>query len=320
VGTFTISSGQDIVNLVVFFVTAGLVGMLASRRRGAQLRAQALADKLGQLNQELLRLNKEQAEAAEVQLQLTRSEERVRGLEELDRLRQELLANVSHELRTPIGTILTRVTGLLSQGRVDGGTAVNLRAIENETRRLKLLVDDMLDLARIQGGALDLQLEPILLADAISSAVERLHRRSPDRPVVRDPETCSVEVLADWISVGQVLDNLLSNADRYGPKGTPIEIEVSGGRDSMVTLRVRDRGPGVPAGLREHIFERFFGGDSSADRRQGAGTGLGLAIVRGLVEAHGGSVALEEAPEVGATFRITLPSYEEPALQGAEDR
>src|SRR4030081_577875 len=108
--TFTMSRPEDVVNLLVFGVTAALVGVLASRRRQALLHAEALTKQLREVNSELVRLNKEQAEAAQAALRLARSEQQIRALQESDRLRRELLANVSHELRTPLGTILNEST------------------------------------------------------------------------------------------------------------------------------------------------------------------------------------------------------------------
>jgi two-component system sensor histidine kinase KdpD len=164
----------------------------------------------------------------------------------------------------------------------------------------------MLDMARIEGGALDLDLEPLGLDDAIVAAAERLHHASPDREV--DWARSGIEVLADWKRLGQVLDNLLANADRFAPPGTPIKVELTTEVRGLATIRVIDRGPGVATDLRERVFERFMHGDSKPDEAQSGGTGLGLAIVKGLVEAHAGSVALEPSPAgVGAVFRFTLP-------------
>jgi K+-sensing histidine kinase KdpD len=303
--TFTISRPQDGLNLVVFVVTAGLVGVLASRRRRALVESEALAKQLREVNTELVRLNKEQAEAAQAALRLARSEQQIRALQETDRLRRELLANVSHELRTPLGTILTESTDRSGANSVADAER-RLETVASEARRLEALVNDMLDMARIEGGALDLDLELLGLDDAIVAAAERLHHSSPNREVVR--VRSSVEVLADWKRLGQVLDNLLANADRFAPPITPITIEVTKDVPGLATIRVIDRGPGVASELRERVFERFMHGDSKQDEAHGGGTGLGLAIVKGLVEAHAGSVALEPSPPgVGAVFRFTLP-------------
>jgi two-component system sensor histidine kinase KdpD len=313
VGTLTIADEQDIVNLLAFLVIAGVVGFLASRRRRALLSSQALARQLRDANSELVRLNKEQAEAAQSELRLARSEQQIRALQEADRLRRELLANVSHELRTPLGTILTESTDRSATLTV--ATAERrLATVAAEAHRLEALVNDMLDMARIEGGALDLDLEPMRLDDAIAAAAERLHHASSDRVVEWDKAASDIEVLADWARVGQVFDNLLANADRFAPLETPITVEVSKEEAGLATIRVIDRGPGVSAELRDRVFERFVRSDSTADPTEATGTGLGLAIVKGLVEAHAGSVALDPSPAgVGAVFRFTLPLAPEAA-------
>jgi K+-sensing histidine kinase KdpD len=303
-GTLTIADEQDIVNLLAFLVIAAVVGLLASRRRRALLESQALAGQLRDVNTELVRLNKEQAEAAQAALRLARSEQQVRSLQEADRLRRELLANVSHELRTPLGTILTESTDRSAPSTVDGAER-RLATVASEARRLEALVNDMLDMARIEGGALDLDLEPLRLDDAIAAAAERLHHASPNRTIEWDRPAADVDVLADWDRLGQVFDNLLANGDRFGPPGTPIHVAVSQEERDLVTVRVSDHGPGVAPELRDRVFERFVRGDSTG---QTGGTGLGLAIVKGLVEAHAGSVALDPSPAgEGAVFRFSLP-------------
>jgi two-component system sensor histidine kinase KdpD len=303
----TIADEQDIVNLLAFLVIAGVVGFLASRRRRALLSSQALARQLRDANSELVRLNKEQAEAAQSELRLARSEQQIRALQEADRLRRELLANVSHELRTPLGTILTESTDR-SAALTVATAERRLATVAAEAHRLEALVNDMLDMARIEGGALDLDLEPMRLDDAIAAAAERLHHASSDRVVEWDKAASDIEVLADWARVGQVFDNLLANADRFAPPETPITVEVSKEEAGLATIRVIDRGPGVAAELRDRVFERFVRSDSTADPTESTGTGLGLAIVKGLVEAHAGSVALDQSPAGrGAVFRFTLP-------------
>jgi two-component system sensor histidine kinase KdpD len=318
VGTFTIADEQDIVNLLAFVATAGGVGLLASQRRRVLGRAEALARNLRQTNAELARLNKEQAAAAQAALSVARSQEQIRALQEVDRSRRELLANVSHELRTPLGTILAESTSPLAPDGLEGATERDLRttlgeaerrfdAIAGEAQRLKALVDDMLDMAVIEAGTLELRLEPVRLADAIQAAIDRLHRTSPDRRVAwREPDA-DLDVLADWGRLLQVLDNLLSNADRFGPPGTPIDVGVAPDGPGLVAVRVRDHGRGVAASVRPRLFERFAHGPADDGASQAAGTGLGLAIVKGLVEAHAGSVALEDADGPGASFRFTLP-------------
>jgi two-component system sensor histidine kinase KdpD len=301
--TLTIAEPEDTVNLFAFAVTAALVGLLAARRRQALIEAEEATRRLREANLELVRLNREQAAAAEAAVRLARSEEKVRALQEADRLRRDLLATVSHELRTPLGTILTESTdpsGSEERRR--------LRVIAAEARRLKALVDDMLDVTRIEGRALELTLEPTDLSDAIEAAADRLHRSAPTRPVEWDRATASLPVLADWERLGQILDNLLVNADRMAPACTPIRIGTAKEASGFVAVRVSDSGPGVPPELRERIFERFNRGTAT---NGSTGTGLGLAIVRGLVEAHGGAVEVEANGGSGATFRFTLPAAPE---------
>ena len=313
VGTLTIADEQDIVNLLAFLVTAVVVGLLASRGRRHLMAAEALAQQLRDANTEMVRLNKEQAEAATAALRLARSEQQIRTLQESDRLRRELLANVSHELRTPLGTILTESTDA-SGPPVGAEAEARLQTIAGEARRLNALVDDMLDMTVIEGGALDLDLEPLVLGDAVRAATDRLRHASPDREVDWDPTADGIEVLADWKRVGQIFDNLLANADRFAPSGTPITVRVTSEEPGLVTVRVSDRGPGVPTDLREKIFERFFHADAADAAAQSGGTGLGLPIVKGLVEAHAGTVSVEEhGAEPGATFRFTLPEAPGPA-------
>ncbi len=301
--TFTIADETDIVNLVAFLATAVGVGLLAARRRTAHLQAEALTQQLREANTEMIRLNKEQSEAAASALRLARSEQQIRTLQESDRLRRDLLANVSHELRTPLGTILTESTDI-GNARTRAEMEHTLHTIAAEARRLKLLVDDMLDMTVIESGALELDLEPIDLSDAVAAAADRLHRVSPDRRVEWDMDASRVEVLADWDRLGQIFDNLLSNADRFAPAQTAIAVGVAREQQGLITVRVTDQGPGVPAELRERVFERFFRGES--DGKSGS-TGLGLAIVKGLVEAHAGTVVVEDGAARGATFRFTLP-------------
>ncbi len=303
VRTLTIADEQDLVNLLVFFGTAGLVGFLASRRRQTLVRAEALTRQLQQLNTELIRLNQEQAQAAQAAIRLARTEQQVQLLQQNEQYYRDLLASVSHDLRTPIGSILTDSTNMLLTQSMNASVRFRIEAIAAEARRLNRLVTNMLDMARIEGGALHLTLEPVQVRDAVEAAVERLHKGSPDRRVEWNAGEAAVSVLADWDRLGQIFENLLSNADRFAPAGTPIEIRVSEEDAGYVTIRVIDSGPGIPPELRRRLFGRFVKGQSDPV----GGTGLGLAIVRGLVEAHAGTISLEDRPAGGTSFRFTLP-------------
>jgi len=135
---------------------------------------------------------------------------------------------------------------------------------------------------------------------------------SPGRPVEWVPCRAGLEVLADWDRLGQILDNLLANADRFGPAHTPIEVRVAGAPAGLAAVCVRDQGPGVAPEVKRRLFERFVHGPSGDGAAPSVGTGLGLAIVKGLVEAHAGSVVLEETDGPGASFCFTLPVSDQP--------
>ncbi|HYA01299.1 MAG TPA: ATP-binding protein [Candidatus Binatia bacterium] len=313
--TLTIADEADLVNLVVFVAVAAALGGLGSRRRRAQLEAERMTDRLRTANTELERLRREQEEAANVAVRLARAEQQVRALETTDRLRTDLIANVSHELRTPLASILTGISDLLEGQQLPPAAHHDIEALVEEARRLERLVADLLDLARIEGHVLTLTPVEIDLEEAIDAAVSRLRLASPDRCVEVRMAAAGLEVLADWDRLGQIMDNLLQNADRHAPPETAITVTASPGKRSMVVVRVIDRGPGVAADDRERIFERFVRGStdgpelSAGTQGRPVGTGLGLAIVRGLVEAHAGRIWVEEPEDgEGARFAFTLPA------------
>jgi K+-sensing histidine kinase KdpD len=313
--TLTIADPSDVLDLVVFVAVAGAAGGVGSGRRHAQIEAERLAAQLRNTNTEMERLEREQAEAAAVAVRLAQAQQQVRVLEASDRLRTDLLANVSHELRTPLASILTGATDLLGRPHLAVQVRSEVEAIISEARRLERLVSDLLDMARIEAHALTLDAVDIDLGDAVEAAAGRLRLASPGRPVEISLPADGLEVLADWDRLGQILDNLLQNADRHAPAGTPITVAATPGKRSMVVIRVIDQGPGVPVEQRERIFERFVRGVSDGERDGEAhgpapsGTGLGLAIVRGLVEAHAGRVWIEDPEEgEGAHFAFTIPA------------
>jgi K+-sensing histidine kinase KdpD len=304
INSLSLANPSDLIYLVIFFATAGSVGGVAARRRHSAIAEQALSRTLREANIELERLYREQAAAARTAVRLAQIQQQVSALRDADRIRRELLQNVSHELRTPLASILTGATVLLA--RTDLSTPVHdgLTGIVTQSRRLDRLVGDMLDLARIEGHALELHLEPTDVAAAAEAASARLRTTRPQRQVNVVIEPGPVDAVADWDRLGQVLDNLLVNADRYAPAGTPIDIHVAPGVRGTVVTRVIDHGPGVPAAMRDRIFERFVRDEQSSSE----GTGLGLSIVSGIVEAHAGRVWLDDPePGGGAVFAFTLP-------------
>jgi K+-sensing histidine kinase KdpD len=305
VDSLSLANPSDVVYIVIFFATAGAVGGVGAMRRRSNIDARALSRTLGETNVELERLYRDQAAAARTAVRLAQTQQQVSALRDADRVRRELLQNVSHELRTPLSSVLTGATVLLARTDLSGPVRDGLSGIVAQSRRLDRLVGDMLDLARIEGHALELRLELTDVGAAAEAAAGRLRRTRPGRRVDVTVDPGWVEAIADWDRLGQVFDNLLVNADRYAPDGTAIEIHVAPGVRETVVARVIDHGPGVPEDLRDRVFDRFV-----RDEATGAeGTGLGLAIVRGIVEAHAGRVWLDDPDaDGGAVFAFTLPA------------
>jgi K+-sensing histidine kinase KdpD len=305
INSLSLANPGDVIYLLIFFATAGAVGGVAAQRRYSTITARALSRTLREANIELERLYREQAAAAKTAVRLAQIQQQVSALRDADRVRRELLQNVSHELRTPLASILTGATVLLARKDLPAPVKDGLTGIVTQSRRLDRLVGDMLDLARIEGHALELRLEPTDVAAAAEAAAQRLRTTRPQRQVNVVTEPGWVEAVADWDRLGQVFDNLLVNADRYAPAGTPIEIHVAPGVRGTVVTRVIDHGPGVPADMRDRIFDRFVRDEQSSAE----GTGLGLSIVRGIVEAHAGRAWLDDPePGGGAVFAFTLPA------------
>lgn len=293
VHTLQFADPVDLVNLCVFVGAAALVGSFGSRRRAAQLRAEGLARELQEANIELARL--------------AETERQVRALEETDRLRREVLANVSHELRTPLASILTGVTTLQRRPAPAGDLSEELDRLAAEARRLDRLVGELIEMTRIEGGIVETRIDDVDLREAVEVAADRLRRESPSRPVEIDVADGVPEVRADWTKLGQVLDNLLENADHAAPPGTPITVSAGRGPEGAVTVHVRDRGPGIPPDLRERVFDRFVRGP--AEEAGGhPGMGLGLPIARGLVQAQGGTLRVDDGGAPGCTMVLTLPA------------
>lgn len=224
-------------------------------------------------------------------------------LEEVDRLRRSLIGAVSHDLRTPLATIkVASSTFLDPTNDLSPGDADELHSlIDLQADRLTRLVNSLLDMTRIQSGALEVQRRPWPLRDIVDEALAEMRSSLGDRPVdvVIDDDLPLVDV--DPLLIAQVLANLVDNANRHGPRGTPIVVSagLSGGR---VRVSVADHGPGVPVAERETIFEKFVRFDS------GGRSGLGLAIAKAFIEAHGDRIWVEDAPGGGARFLFTLPA------------
>jgi two-component system, OmpR family, phosphate regulon sensor histidine kinase PhoR len=229
-------------------------------------------------------------------------------LRQLEAVRQEFVANVSHELRTPLSLIKSAAETLIDGGKNDPSvTARFLDIIDKHANRLTLLIDDLLLLARLDSGRVELNLQTVSLRGATQDALDDAALIARARHVTLE-NTVAAEAVAhaDPERLRQVLANLIDNAIKYGRERGKVSV---GGRvlDRMrVELTVRDDGPGIPTEAKARIFERFYRVDKARTREQG-GTGLGLAIVKNVVQAHGGEVRVESAPDRGTTFFIVLP-------------
>lgn len=224
----------------------------------------------------------------------------------LECAKDEFIASASHELRTPLTVILTFIE-LLTQRPADDEQARQLQIVERNTRRLVRLVDDLLLLARDDLQRVTLQTEPLDLVALVAQAVESAAPAAAAESVrLRLTGAARVSVTGDRERLGQIIDNLLSNAMKFAPMDTDITIDVRPAHGRAV-LEVRDEGPGVPDGDLEHLFDRFF---QSADNKTSQGTGLGLSVVRAIAEAHGGC-AHAWAP-CGGGLAVTLELPREP--------
>jgi len=219
-----------------------------------------------------------------------------------DRLRQ-FVADASHELRTPLTSVRGYVD-MLRQGIVPpSGTDDALRRVQDETRRMSTLVDDMLYLAHLD-EARPLERATVDLCVLVRDAVADVHAVEPNRPLaVRVPPACPV--IGDPDALRQVIGNLLTNVRVHTPPGTPAEVSLRTVGDEIL-LEVRDEGPGLNATDLERIFDRFYRSTAGRDRGRG-GSGLGMSIVSAVATAHGGRAEVVSAPGQGLAVRITLP-------------
>jgi len=223
---------------------------------------------------------------------------------EAERLRTSLLSSLSHDLRTPLGAITGAASSLL-EGRVtaDATRQDLLKTILEEAQRMNRLIGNLLDMIRVESGALQVQKEWQPLEEPVGVALIRLEDRLRDHPVTVNLPADLPLVPVDEVLIEQALINLLENAAKYTPAGTPIEISAVP-LDGMVRVDVADRGPGFATGEETRIFEKFYRAPSGVGT---SGVGLGLTICRGIVTAHGGSIWAENREGGGAVLRFTLP-------------
>jgi two-component system sensor histidine kinase KdpD len=240
------------------------------------------------------------AALAAERVRLVSEAEHAEALREADRLKDALIASVSHDLRTPLTTIKALAHDLREKGTAEAAI------IEEEADRLNRFVTDLLDLSRLDGGGLRMAPELVAAEDLLGAALQRVSGMPNARAIQAHLESGDPILVGrlDFVHALRALVNLLENALKYSPPGSPVDVSVAR-EGSRLALRVRDRGPGVPAHEQERIFEPFFrGGTHHAD----GGVGLGLPIARRLARAQGGDVVYAPREGGGSEFTLFLPA------------
>ena len=287
----TASGGPDVMRTVALTAAGRPVGILA-------MGAMPASD----LDAALLRTFANHAALALERAQLREQAVRSELLEEVDRLRHALVGAVSHDLRTPLATMKVATSTLLHPAvpLSDAVTEELHGLIDVETDRLTRLVNSLLDMTRIDAGVLEVRRMPRPVGELVEGSVAALRSTLGRRPVDVSVTAGLPDVDVDPPLIEQVLANLLDNANRHAPPGSPIEVaaEVRGER---IAVSVTDAGPGVPPGERDAVFDRYVRFDT------GGRAGLGLTIAKTFVEAHGGDIWVEDVPGGGARFVFTLP-------------
>jgi two-component system, OmpR family, sensor histidine kinase KdpD len=295
--TPALSSATDVLYLPVMTKDriAGVLEVIGRPGRGV-FRAE---------DQQTLTTFADQAALALERARLSQEAAQAFALAQSDELKSALLAAVSHDLRTPLASIKASATSLLDDSvEWDAETRRDfLTAIDEETDRLTLMVSNLLDLSRIEGGALRPQKDWYDIDELIVDVRARLAPRMKSHPLTITVEPDLPLLRFDYVQIAQVLVNLLENAVKYTADGTAIAVsayQVPG----AVEISVHDDGPGIPPEHQLRLFDKFYRASAAT---AAPGSGIGLAISKGLVEAHGGRIWVESEPGSGTTFRFTLP-------------
>jgi K+-sensing histidine kinase KdpD len=255
-----------------------------------------------------LRLREETAEAKARAAEATAASLSART----ETMRSALLSTVSHDLRTPLAIIKGAASTLRdARSALDAAETEGLLAsIADETDRLERLVGNLLEMTRLESGGLTPKREWLPVEELLASALSRLEDAVAGRPVSIDTPAGLPMLQADPVLLEQVVINLVENAVKYAPSGTPISVSARP-EGEAIAIEVSDRGPGIPPGAEQKVFEKFYRGPES---NRASGSGLGLAICKGIVEAHGGTITAGNREGGGARFTVRLPvPREQPA-------
>ena len=318
--TFAIGDPHNWIAFVTFMITAITVGQLSGRVKRRAEEAEAAKAEVERLYYEL-------------QDSFERSSQ-AKALKQSERLKSALLDAVTHDLRTPLTSIKASATALLDDlysserrnaepGLDVEGRKEMLRVIDEETDRLDRFIEGLTKLARIDAGEMHLHRHWTQIDEIITMALKRAEPRTQTHQleVWIEDELPSIKV--DEQAIAEVIYTLVDNAAKYSPPSSPIQIRTAVGPDNNLQLSVEDHGPGLPAEIRERVFEKFFRAmrDGDAGDRKLSGTGMGLAIARGIVEAHGGKIWIEDAEgHTGAKFVIAIPTTDDGASEAISQR
>jgi two-component system phosphate regulon sensor histidine kinase PhoR len=228
-------------------------------------------------------------------------------LERTESMRRTFVADVSHELRTPIASIAAAAETLADGGATQAETGELLGLIRRQSDRMRELIDDLMDLAQIESGAVPLERRPVRLHELLNEVVEDLEAAAREKNVKvtvdGDPE---LAVVGDHRRLGQLTRNLIDNAIKFSPAGAPVSVRIL--RDSgRPGFSVSDLGPGIPKSERDKIFQRFYQVDRSRSKAR-PGSGLGLAIVKHIAQLHGATVEVQGEVGAGSVFQVRFPA------------
>ncbi len=309
--TFTIRDPHNWIAFIVFMITAITVGQLSARVKRRAEEAEAAKREVERLYYEL-------------QDSFERSSQ-AKALKQSERMKSALLDAVTHDLRTPLTSIKASATSLLSDLHSsegynaetqlgDEGRKEMLQIIDEEADRLDRFVEGLTKLARIDAGELHLQTHSSSAEEIITAALKRAEPRTRSHQVELWIEHEVPRIKVDEHAIAEVIYTLIDNAAKYSPAGSTIRIKAIPGDNDSVYVSVEDNGSGIAVNMRERVFEKFFRAmrDGDVGDRKSSGTGMGLAIARGIVEAHGGRIWIEDADaRQGARFVIALPVADE---------
>jgi two-component system sensor histidine kinase KdpD len=320
VGRLSIDAPDNWIALFAFLITAVTAGQLSSR-------AKRRAEEADAGRREIERLYTELRDAFERASQ-------AKALEQSERLKSALLDAVTHDLRTPLTSIKASVTTLLDELRSQAtgvepaaldaeGRREMLDVIDEETDRLNRFIEGLVEMARIEAGEMHLRRRWGSVEEIITTALERAAPLTSGHRIQVRLDTELPTVRVDDRSVAEVIYTLVDNAAKYSPDGTDINVGATSSDGRTVQLSVEDEGPGIPAELRERVFDKFFRAmrDGDAGTRQPSGTGMGLAIAKGIVEAHGGLIRVEDNHGGrGSRVVVSLPIGDEDdtAVEGSQ--